>query len=437
MSSKRLVRGTSIVLVASSISCSGADFAVDDGVQDAGDDTIADLGTDSPGDSASDAIGPDTTPPPGDAPCSPLPTGAGDVYVDKRYAGKSPTGTVTCPFTTIQEGITAAAKLPGLRVIHVAGDSGGGLVYNETGSLFIDHNVTLRGDGPGRTIIVASGVCGSTNCAINLSGAATLDSFTVTNPSGDGVLAGTTAPAPIIRNVTAENSKANGIFAQGAIELGPNVSANKNGLAGVYSPAGATGILRVAASGGANAFDFNGTHGINVEGAAVLNFEGGTASNNTNHGVRLTGPVVTTGGGTPTIHSITSLTAKKNGGAGIAAFTGQSIKLRSSILTNNIVYGLAFSFALGSSLDLGLAGDKGGNLFGGASGTNKNGKAAIRLCNSRGTATQPADGNTWSACPPTQTGLSSCDPAPTSYFDVAYSSSGGDPVVTSSCTGGP
>jgi hypothetical protein len=80
----------------------------------------------------------------------------------------------------------------------------------------------------------------------------------------------------------------------------------------------------------------------------------------------------------------------------------------------------------------------GGNSFGVATVAGRNTKAGIYLCNSRGPSTQPAEGDVFAACAPTQTSLAARDASPPSYTDVAYAPAvPGDPVVAGTCTVGP
>jgi hypothetical protein len=228
--------------------------------------------------------------------------------------------------------------------------------------------------------------------------------------------------------VSAIGSTGNGIVALGAIELGPNIVASKNGGQGLSST-GTTGVVHVVA--GANAFDNNGANGIDIEGA-TLNFEGGNAESNGFNGIRFGAA-----GAPGSTHTVTGLVAKGSN-TGISSFGGQNLKIRSSTLLTNKIYGLLYNYAAGYTLDLGLAGDAGGNTFGGATIATRNVKAGIYLCKSRGAGTQPAEGDIFAACPPAQASFATCDVAPAAYTDVAYSPVvAGDPVVAAACTVGP
>ena len=459
--------GLGVGLCGTVAGCSGSDLAITEDNSDAGDAAGDDSGGDGVttegGDAGSDAgddgaidgtsidtgttdspltdtipLGdapppPDTTPPPDGAACAPLASGATDVYVDKRYTGGGSTGTAACPFLTIQAGITAAGALTGTRTVHVAGDAAG-LIYSEVGSVLVNHNIILQGDGPLKTTISATGTCGGGMCAVVVEGGGTLDGFTVISPGGDGILTAVASPAPVVKNVSANGSKGNGIVALGSVELGPNIIANKNGGQGVAANGGGLVHVNAAGAGGSNAFDSNGANGINVEAGATLKFEGGLASGNGFNGIRLAGlspaSVVS--------HSIAGLTATGNKNTGVSAFNGQTVKIRRSSMVTNGNLGLFYAYSGTSTLDIGVTTDKGGNTFGGATVATRNGKAGIYLCKSRGLGTQPAESDSFSVCPPTQTSLPGCDTAPSSYTDVAYVPAiVGDPVVATTCTVGP
>jgi hypothetical protein len=371
--------------------------------------------------------------------CGPLLPGTTDVYVDSRFMGSPATGSKVCPLPTILDGITAAAALTGTRIVHVAGDTIP-IVYDEADTVMVGANVILRGDGPAKTVLNAAGSCGSDKCAVMIEGGGTIEGFTVASPGGsggDGIVANHTSPPPIVRTVTASGSKLSGVVALGAIDLGPNIVANQNGAQGIESVAAATGLVRIRA--GANSFDLNGANGVNIDGAAVLRFEGGTASDNALSGIRLFGGAVSLG--SPPAHAITSLTASRNGNTGISVFTQQSLTLRSSTLLANTNVGLAYFYALGTELDIGPNGGAGANVFGSATLAYRNGKAGIYLCRSRGVATQEAAGDSWSTCAPTSVAVSGCDTMPSQYVDVAYAPApatpAGDPVIAAPCSVGP
>ena len=364
-------------------------------------------------------------------PCAPLPPTATDVYVDQSFVGTPQTGAQACPLHTIAEGLTAAASLSGVRTVHVAG-AAGGVTYKEASPLTVGAKIVLMGDGPAKTTLTASGSCGSTTCAAIVGAGGVLDGFTVTCASGSGIVTGVAAPAAIVRNVAANGSMANGILALGSAELGPNIAVSGNGTGGVESPSGASGVIHVI--GTSNAFDDNKGNGIDLSGAATLNFEGGTASGNF-QGIRLGGAAA---GG----HTIASLTATGNTGpGGVVAYGGQTIKMRSSTLLGNAGVGFLYTYANGSTLDIGAsAADPGNNTFAGATAAMHDKSAGLRLCNAGGAGSLTAYGNRWSACPPSQSALA-CGSGSGAYADVLYGSTVttgvGAPVVAGGCTTGP
>jgi hypothetical protein len=413
------------LLMGASGGCGGSAFET----ADAGAEAAATSDAAPAGDAANGAT--DAT---ADAPgvCGPLPAGAKDVYVDGRFTGTPQTGVAACPLSTILKGVAAATLLGGAVTVHVAGATPA-LVYAETGPVTVGASVTLKGDGPARTTISASGACATTTCAVLVSGGGALDGFTVVSTGGDGIVTAAMAPAPVVKNVAANGSKGNGIVALGAAELGPGVAASNNGAGGLQSPLAASGRLHVI--GTSNAFDGNGGNGVNVDGAATLSFEGGTASGNF-QGIRLAGATAASGGG----HTITSLVASNNKGpGGVVAYGGQTIKMRSSSLVGNANVGLLYNYVNGSTLDLGAgAADPGNNTFGSATAASRNGKVGLRLCGAGAAGTQPAYADLWSSCPPTQT-LVACDTVVSTYTDIAYAPavSAVGPVVATPCALGP
>jgi hypothetical protein len=241
-----------------------------------------------------------------------------------------------------------------------------------------------------------------------------------------------------VHGVTASGAHGNGLLALGGAELGPNFSANGNGNgssggAGVESPQNASGVLHVI--GKANAFDDNKGNGIDMNGAAVLNFEGGEANRNF-QGLRLAGPSA----GGLSGHSIVALTAHGNiGPGGVVLYSGQTVKMRSSTLTGNSGVGLYYDYINGSTLDIGTAASPGANVFGGATASDRNTVAGLRLCGVTMADQQPAAGDSWSACAPSQTFVD-CKATATGYSDILYGpmlASSGVPVNVTACTVGP
>jgi hypothetical protein len=90
-------------------------------------------------------------------------------------------------------------------------------------------------------------------------------------------------------------------------------------------------------------------------------------------------------------------------------------------------------------LDIGAPQDPGGNVFGGATASNRNALAGLRVCGVTAANQLPAAGDSWSACAPTQTFLD-CGTTAANYSDILYGpnlSSAGLPVDVTSCTIGP
>jgi hypothetical protein len=351
------------------------------------------------------------------------------VYVDQRYTGSMPTGVQACPFTTITQGLAAAASLTGTRTVHVAGATPA-LVYMEASSLDVGASIILSGDGPAKTTIQAAGTCGSTTCAVAVGGGGVLQGFTVTCSGGSGIVTSDGMPPPAVREVIASGSMNDGLLATSNVDLGPDFSANRNGTGGVESPQGAGGVIHVI--GTTNTFDNNKGNGIDVSGTATLNFEGGTANGNF-QGIRLAGATAGIAG-----HTITSLTASNNSGpGGVVAYNGQTIKMRSSTLTGNTGVGLYYAYVGSSTLDIGTNA-AGGNTFAGSTTANNNGVAGLRLCGVTAASMVSAAGDSWSSCPPAQT-FADCSATPKVYSDIDYGPalSAGMPVAVSGCTVGP
>ncbi|MBK7398288.1 MAG: hypothetical protein IPJ34_18835 [Myxococcales bacterium] len=143
---------------------------------------------------------------------------------------------------------------------------------------------------------------------------------------------------------------------------------------------------------------------------------------------------------------VTGLVAKGNQGGGLTVRPQSNLVLRKSTLTKNGSYGLwlAYNATQSNVFDLGTAvgGAPGGNVFGGAS--EKNSKVGIFLCQSGKTASQAAEGDSFSVCPPSQALVANCDQFPSSYHDVGYvpagtvgTTLGANPMVAATCTVGP
>lgn len=370
--------------------------------------------------------------------CDVLSSDATDVYVDQRYSGATPTGSQSCPFITILDGINAPMTSGISRTIHVAGDSPA-LLYQEATRVLVGPGVTLLGDGADQVTISASGACASKTCAIHVQSGGILDGFQVTCPQGSGIVTAALQPSSqpaAVRNIIASNSAANGIVALGDVELGPGIVANGNGLPnnGHGVSAEGAGLVHIHASQDTvNQFSNNAWHGINVAAGSLLQFDGGEALNNGNNGIRLDQQCAQP----PAVHVIQGLKATGNPNNGVAVYGG-SLKLRSSTLLANGHNGLSFTYAAGNQLDAGTVQEPGGNVFGGQTTSYNNTNAGTYVCNSATTASvQPFYGNDWSSCPPTQASVATCGTIPSAYADLVSAAATTPSVSIPACTVGP
>jgi hypothetical protein len=376
-----------------------------------------------------------------DAPLSPT------IYVDKTSTCSPPDGTEACPYLTVAKGLTAAATTVGAVTVHVSGGKvGSPEVYSEGSILTVLANVTLQGSGDVYTTITASGMsavgpCGANEAAICLEG--TLENVTVTSPAGNGVVTpvpAPSAPVPLIRNAVISSSKLNGVLALGSVDLGPNIGVSQNSMAGVESPATSAAGSVVHVIAGLNTFDKNMTNGIDLSGGATLAFEGGEVSNNA-QGIRLASSP-------PGSHSLSSLIASGNA-AGVVVYPaqmnqGQNLTLRNSNLRGNSVVGLIYTYAGGSTLDIG-DGASGGNIFGGTSASKNDKVAGLLVCGAGNPGSLVGQGDTWSACPPSEAlvplSANGCSlgGSSTVYADIMFQSapgSLGDPLSAPDCMQG-
>jgi len=436
------------------IGCGGSSFDVPEEQTDtnpadsAGGETTTDAGGDTavpPGDAPADTAWPD-------AACTAPTADATDVYVDGSVAATG-LGAASCPFKTILEATKAPLNPTVTRTIHVKAGS-----YAETDALLLKGNMRLFGEfGVVKLSGGSSAPCAPSpeRCNISMEHGAIVDSFDVdAKQVGNGIFAPggptpTGGTALIVRNTSVHSSQKDGIVLLAGGELGPNVHVDENGAAGVIARAG-----RVHVVAGTNTFDNNKGKGVWVGSTyyaaggmvlynATLDFEGGSASNNASGGVSFDWGSTA---GSTTTQKITGLVAKGNN-SGLTLPGNQSgLVLRKSTLTKNVTYGLwlGWNNTRSNKWDIGDATSGGGNVFGGKS--ENNGKVGIFLCGSGLTASQPADGNSFTNCPPTQTIVPNCDAYPPSYADIGYvtaksitpATAGANPVIVpASCTVGP
>ena len=410
------------------------------------DTTVVDLGSDitvgdgivTDGIVPDDAISVDATPV--DGGCPTLSSGATDVYV---ASGGKGTGTATCPFGSIQAALAVpwTSGTGAIRTIHVAGGTPT-VHYSESGALVIKQDIILKGDGPTKTRVLASGDCGSTTlqCAIWLFPGGRVEGFSISPASPgtsnqNGVLlaaGGSAGKMPTLVDSEIVGANSNGVIAQGPGVLGPGVRTLSNKSNGVAAYSSSPGTLRIASDAtNPNAFEGNSFTGVSVGGALNLIFDGGGAASNGSQGVYLW----SSGGA----HRVTGLVAKDNKGPGLLVGAGNSLVVRSSTFTGNTI-GLSYTHGAGTeTLDLGTGTAPGANQFGGISSTSRNTKAGVFVCESDSPTTQPAEGNYWSSCAPVQTLLTVCDVGSTPYADIMFKNraSGSAALSVTSCFKGP
>jgi hypothetical protein len=340
-----------------------------------------------------------------EAACEAVP-GAADVYVDARATGPS-NGTATCPFHTIREA-TALPSPSAPRVIHVAG-AASTVTYREAGPIVLGPNLELRGEGGVAELICASG-CTFPDGTVILDGGGVIDGFTITTetagpPYGVKVTAKVAAVAPIIRNVKVPLAKTYGILADASVDVGPNVVITYAASSGLYHGGPPSSVLRIQGPG--NVFDGNKAHGI-FDNSAKLVLSGTSASSNVGDGVHFEGYPTAT-------NTLTGLVAKKNGGDGVRA-TGEysSVQITGSTLVGNGGFGVRFRYRYVSGSQQNAL-SVGASTVGGA--TDANTRGSICLEQAPATVSFATDG--WTACPPLQRTITSCDDAPPgSYQDL-------------------
>lgn len=398
--------------LATTAACSSSDFSLSEGA-DAATDT-ATGSTDGVANEDTRTVEPHVD---GGA-CDDVNLATVTVYVDAA-AAPGGTGASGCPFRTLAEAANAPLSIGTARVVSVHAGT-----YVETAPLKVRPGETYRADGSGLVKVIGNGTTScatSDSCTFQLDTSSTLDGITIEGGSAANgiVVAAMSGLAPVIKNTTVRAAPKDGIVVLGVgATLGPNTHADANAWSGMMIRNG-----RVVVTGVGNTFDGNkgGTYigstyvagsGIHVRGGAGLFLDGGTTTNNNANGVFFDA------GGASGTQTISQLTATGNRAIGVHIAKGWQVVVRKSYLTKNTGYGLLVSYDTTTTVDLGTVASPGGNTFGTPSA--RNGKAGIFLCRSPLTGAQTAEGNTWAACPPTQTAVGSCDTFPASYTDVAY-----------------
>jgi hypothetical protein len=347
----------------------------------------------------------------GPPPCAAPSATATDVYVDRGSSGAG-LGNATCPFHSILE----ASALPwsassGKRTIHVAAGA-----YAELNVIHISDHVVLAGAGPLATQITGGGVCsaGVGNCVLEVDGGAEVFGFTAnTNGSNGIVTTAAGAKPPLVHHVvvTGSSGATSGILVRASADLGPQVDSHGNAVGLHTIGAGNVHVLAPTAAD-TNAFSDNQTHGINVEGGAVLLFDGGELARNAVNGIRLAGTA-------SMAHTIVNAHIHDNGAAGLSVSNAASASVRGSRFESNRL-GIAITRTNANGLDLGNSTSPGHNVFGTKLAVTRNTVAGICVY-MVATGSVPAVGNSWSVCAPTYTSVASCDAVPTSgYLDVLF-----------------
>ncbi len=420
--------------------------ATDTGTADAGVGTDATMAHDGGHDSGGkhDTGAADTGKHP-EAGCStPSPT---SVYV-LAAAPLGGNGSQRCPFKTIAQGLAAVA--PTAATGNACTVNVGAGTYDDPDISVIAHVTLLGGSTPATyPTIKATGAldCNMTSCAVSVRRGGTLNGFNVqlANTVGDGIVgqvdvADSLGPPSVLNVVvTGGTTTGTGITALGGMNVGPAVTVNGNMGDGLVAlGAGTIHVIQGTSPAQDNTFSNNAGNGLNIEGTGRLDLEQATASNNADSGIRIA--TTAPDGGTMPSHTVTSLTASGNKNTGISAYTsgagGQPLTLRSSVLLGNVNAGLYYDYGasavmLSSPLDIGSSGSNlGNNVFGTAVGASSAKGVGIFLCHSGLGGTQPAEGDTFSACPPTSKQVASCGATPNGYVDVAYAptASGTDPI---------
>ena len=404
-----------------------ADLAANGDLARSGDLATADLS------SAPDLVSaPDLTSPPDlTFSCGTLAADPSDVYVDKSATTAS-VGTQACPFHTVREATTLAA--PGAattRTIHLAGGA-----YVESGLVSVGARVILAGAGEALVAISGGGTCATAaaTCTVSVQAGGTLSGVTASSSVGYAVEIGSGADGAVIDHVTARDSAFDGFCVRASATLS-NISALSNlrwGLTGRSMSASAItlSITNVTIRG-------NQQGGLLVDRLASLTLTGGTVESNALDGIDLGDSSTVTGARQFTL---ANLSVRSNLGYGISVASTGSLHLRGSTLLGNEA-GLVFGVGTTNVLDVGTVADAGGNTFGVATASNRNVRSGLCFEQSGATSSRVAEGDTWSACPPTssKSPTSTCHGINT-YADVGYvpAGTGGNPVAApASCTIGP
>lgn len=424
------------------VGCSSANFDVGS----SGDTAIEDAA--SSADTAEEVfVGDDDGPIATDAGCAPVDHATVDVWVD---SGASPGGggAAGCPFRTLAEAASAPFNGTVDRVVHVRAGT-----YDERSVIKVRSRETYRAeDGVAKIYASGTGACAPSTetCAFLIEANAMLDGLWIeaVGVSHGVVVNSTSSVAPVVKNTTVRSARKDGVVVFGAsATFGPNAHVDANGWSGLVM----RGSGRLNVTGVGNSFDGNKggiwSGGTFIPGAGIYMVSGnifldGGATANANY----VGVLFDWTASSVAQQTLSQLTAQSNRNAGVVVSKGWSkVSLRKCLLTKNANVGLRLEWDAGrtNDFDIGEAGSPGSNVLGGP--TYKNGRAGLFLCGAGPTGSYSAEVNQWSACPPPQQMLNSCDALPTAYTDVAYvphptvgASAGANPLAAPTlCSTGP
>jgi hypothetical protein len=238
------------------------------------------------------------------------------------------------------------------------------------------------------------------------------------NASGIGIgVAPGLGKTAAVSYVTVQNTGGNGIdVSSGTLNILQGVTVTNAGSSAKHhdglAVSGGTVNVTVSAGQATTSFSNNTEHGIYVTGTGVLNINGvpittpgangqGTVIANNN---AFDGLEIFEGPGVAGPSSITGLVAWGNAKQGIQLFGGERVKVRRSVLLNNKLNALFLTAADGAAasndltgINLGTAGDPGLNQFQASLGSNADlAGLCVSMASLQGTLSLAAEGNTFS-----------------------------------------
>ena len=359
--------------------------------------------------------------------------------------------TPSCSFKTVTHALAVAssAGATGTKIV-IVGEAGQtvALAASETLPIVVPANVAISTkSGPIRVNMPTGAdtsfggfrlVGDQATLAPDASAPITIDGAANTSGVGIGVSVG--AGKAAISYVTVQNSGGNGIaVVSGTLNIGQGVTVTNAGGAIKHDGlniAGGTVNLVVSAGQATTSFTNNTEHGIYVTGTAVLNVTGvpvlpangqGTVvvSGNAFDGLE----IFESPGASPS--TVTGLVAWGNTKQGVQLVGGEKVKLRSSVLLNNKLNGLLLtSTAAGdlATIDLGVANDPGLNQLQSVAGSNPNlAGLCISTSTNEGTLALSAEGNTFAGV----TGSIDCSSSTTAIVRSPSCANGADVGIIS------